>query len=71
MHDYYTYITQAGDTWDMLALDMYDDEKCSDLIIEANPEYSDVIVFPSGIELKLPVLDETETVSDNIAPWRR
>ena len=43
---YYTYTTQEGDTFDLLALDMYDDEKMAHYIIQANPDYSDMIVFP-------------------------
>ena len=32
---YYTYTTQEGDTFDLLALDMYDDEKMAHYIIQA------------------------------------
>ena len=59
-----------GDTFDLLALDMYDDEKMAHYIIQANPDYSDMIVFPGGVELQLPIISSDE-LSDTVAPWRR
>ena len=41
---YYEYTTQDGDTFDLLALDMYNDERLAHYIIEYNPDYADVIV---------------------------
>lgn len=67
---YYTYTTQEGDTFDLLALDMYDDEKMAHYIIQANPDYSDMIVFTGGVELQLPIISSDE-LSDTVAPWRR
>lgn len=67
---YYEYITQEGDTFDLLALDMYNDERLAHYIIEYNPDYSDVIVFEDGVLLKLPVVEAAET-SETIPPWRR
>lgn len=67
---YYEYITQEGDTFDLLALDMYNDERLAHYIIEYNPDYSDVIVFEGGVLLKLPVAEAAET-SETIPPWRR
>ena len=67
---YYEYITQEGDTFDLLALDMYNDERLAHYVIEYNPDYSDVIVFEGGVLLKLPVVEAAET-SETIPPWRR
>ena len=67
---YYTYTTQEGDTFDLLALDMYDDEKMAHYIIQENPDYSDMIVFPGGVELQLPIIS-SDDLSDTVAPWRR
>lgn len=39
---YYEYTTQDGDTFDLLALDMYNDERLAHYIIEYNPDYADV-----------------------------
>jgi len=68
--EYYEYTTQDGDTFDLLALDMYNDERLAHYIIEFNPDYSDVIVFEGGVLLKLPVVEEAET-AETIPPWRQ
>ena len=68
---YCTYTTQAGDTFDLLSLDMYDDEKMAEVIIAANPDYSDTIIFAGGIDLKLPILDGEVEIGEAVAPWRR
>lgn len=67
---YYEYITQDGDTFDLLALDMYNDERLAHYIIEFNPDYSDVIVFGGGVHLKLPNVDDAET-TETVPPWRK
>ena len=67
---YYEYITQEGDTFDLLALDMYNDERLAHYIVEFNPDYSDVIVFEGGVNLRLPVVEAAETL-ETIPPWRR
>lgn len=66
---YYECTTQDGDTFDLLALDMYNDERLAHYIIEYNPDYADVIVFEGGVQLKLPVVEEAET-SETVPPWR-
>ena len=66
---YLTYRTQAGDTFDSLALTMYNDEKLAKYIIEFNPDYSDVIIFDGNIELRLPVVENIET-PETLPPWR-
>lgn len=66
---YYEYTTQDSDTFDLLALDMYNDERLAHYIIEYNPDYADVIVFEGGVQLKLPVVEEAET-SETVPPWR-
>lgn len=67
---FYTYTTKEGDAFDLLALRYYDEEKLAHHIIQANPDYTDVIVFESGIKLTIPVIDEPET-TETKAPWRR
>ena len=37
------YTTRAGDSFDQLALQLYNDEKMAHLIIEANPDYASVV----------------------------
>lgn len=66
---YLTYRTQAGDTFDSLALTMYNDEKLAKYIIEFNPDYADVIIFDGNTELRLPIVENTET-PETLPPWR-
>lgn len=64
------YTTKEGDTFDALALSVYNDEKEAHKIIEANPDYADVIIFDANIPLRIPILDNTEP-PETLPPWRR
>lgn len=69
MHNrYFEYETVTGDTYDMIALDFYKDEKYAIEIIKANPSYREVLIFDSGVTLKIPQIaiqrDET------LPPWK-
>ena len=64
------YKTRAGDTFDELALQVYNNEKMAHHIIELNPDYADVIIFEESVALKIPIFDETEK-PETLAPWRR
>lgn len=54
------YTTVSGDMWDKIAHKIYGTEKVFPILIEANIEYCQTVVFPAGIVLKLPVIDSTE-----------
>ena len=64
------YRTRAGDTFDELALQVYNNEKMAHHIIEQNPDYADVIISEESVTLKIPIFDETEA-PETLAPWRR
>ena len=64
------YQTRAGDTFDELALQVYNNEKMAHHIIEQNSDYADVIIFEESVTLKIPIFDETKT-PETLAPWRR
>lgn len=67
----YNYIkTVEGDTFDALALEFYDDEKQAGLIIQANPDYCDVLIFEADVELKIPIVEFVE-LPETLPPWRR
>lgn len=66
---YIDYTTRLGDTFDELALQVYNNEKMASEIITANPDYADVIIFDEEVTLRIPVLDETAT-PETLAPWR-
>ena len=67
---YKNYITKAGDTFDALALIMYNEEKLAHYIIGFNPDYADVIIFEANIAIKLPVVENAE-MPGTLPPWRR
>ncbi len=66
---YLKYTTRAGDTFDALALTMYNDERLADRIIRYNPDYADVIIFDAGVQLRLPIV-ESDTTPATLPPWR-
>lgn len=70
INGYKTFITRAGDTFDLLALAAYNDEKMASYILEANPLYIGTLVFDAGVSLRIPILKDT-TVPSSLPPWRR
>lgn len=67
---YIKYTTRRGDTFDELALQVYNNEKMASYIIKENPSCADVLIFEEEVELKIPIFDEAET-PETLAPWRR
>jgi hypothetical protein len=67
---YRNYITRAGDTFDALALTMYNEEKLSHYIIGFNPDHADVIIFGANVSLRLPIVENAE-MPETLPPWRR
>lgn len=63
------YVTTQGETWDTISLDFYGSPYRIKELIECNREYSDVLIFETGIELNIPILEEK--VSTTLAPWKR
>lgn len=61
------YKTKSGDTWDMVAKNVYGDELYVSLLMSNNQELLDYFIFPEGIELSLSEIPEEE----NLLPdWR-
>ena len=65
-----THITINGDTFDILALNYYNDEKLASEIIQANPDCCDVLIFDAGVSLIIPDVS-TVTLPETLPPWRR
>ena len=61
------YTTIQGDTWDMIAKKVYDDESYTFLLMEANPQLLDYFVFPEGIVITVP---EKPEETDDMPEWR-
>ena len=61
------YTTIQGDTWDMIAKRVYDDESYTQLLMEANPQLLDYFVFPEGIVVAVP---EKPEENSELPDWR-
>lgn len=64
------YETSQGDTFDLIAYDLYGNEYLASDIVELNPEHCGVLVFDGGEELRVPIYDNPAD-SERVAPWRR
>lgn len=65
-----TYTTISGDEWDVICFKHYGTEMVMDKVIQANPQYMDIVVFPAGIVLTLPEINTVQT-TQNKPPWMR
>ena len=71
----YVYRCSAGETFDKVALNIYDHEKYAADLMNANPGYVRRAVFRGDEVLSLPVVEipENETEHDyapSTAPWK-
>ena len=71
MTEYYSYITKDNDRWDLIAYTFYNDAIKYEPIIEANPNIPITPILKAGLKLKIPVLDETETIKFELPPWKK
>ncbi len=70
MDNYFIYTTVQNDTFDMIALDFWNDEFLAPEIIKENPEYKNIIIFDAGIQLKVPAIDMNKS-PQSMPPWKR
>lgn len=66
------YITNAGDTWDMIAYRVYNDKRRVRELMEAreNRPLLDIEVFSSGVAVATPDVEE-KTAAEDLPEWRR
>nr|DAK09400.1 MAG TPA: tail protein [Caudoviricetes sp.] len=69
--EFYSYITRDGDRWDMISQKYYSNPNLYEEIIKANPEVPIEPVLEAGIKLKIPVLEESETIQFELPPWKK
>lgn len=62
------YTTIQGDMWDGIARKVYGHERHMNVLLDANPEYRDIWVFPSDIILKCPEVSAVKP--SRLPPWR-
>ncbi len=62
------YTTKSGDTWDVIAKQVYGDEYRADLLMAANPEQIHVFLFHAGVVLATPAVENKR--SGTLPPWK-
>ena len=70
MTEYYSYITKDNDRWDSIAHKFYKNATNYEPIIKANPNVPITPILESGIKLKIPILDESNTIKFELPPWK-
>ena len=65
-----SYTTTSGQTWDMIAKELFDNELKCDAIMAANYDHIGTLVFDTGTVLQIPE-EIVEEASSNLPPWRR
>jgi phage tail protein X len=72
---YREHVTIEGERWDQISLRHYGEPFRYEPIIVANPEVAIVPILPSGLVLRIPLLDEAaeSDVLDaaDLPPWKR
>jgi phage tail protein X len=62
------YTTKSGDTWDMIAKEVYGSEYHADVLMASNQEQIETFSFSAGTELSTPELKEEQ---DGLTPvWK-
>lgn len=64
-----TYRTIQGDTWDGIAYKIAGAEEFMTPLMQANPDYAEIVIFPTGVILNIP--DVVIQSADILPPWRR
>ena len=67
-----TYRTKQGDQWDIIAFHHYPNvgrEMCMAVLIDANPDYRETVIFSAGVTLQIP--DIAIPTAMNLPPWKR
>ncbi|MGG1442168.1 tail protein X [Brevibacillus laterosporus] len=64
------YITSQGDMWDAISWNLLGSEYYMDLLIAANPEHKEMVIFPANIQLIIPDVD-TSQIPEHLPPWKR
>ena len=64
-----TYRTIAGDMWDSIAYKTLGDCLLMHLLIKANMQYSEIFIFPAGIEIVIPEIEVERKYT--LPPWKR
>lgn len=64
-----TYTTISGDMWDKIAYEQMGSVLHTDKLIKANVEYAALFVFPAGVVLSIPAVEDVPSME--LPPWKR
>ena len=62
------YSPPSGDTWDMIAKEVYGSEYHADVLMAANAAHIETFIFQAGVELSTPALEEER--NGLLPPWK-
>lgn len=62
------YTTKSGDTWDVIAKEVYGSEYHADALMAANPEHIGTFRFSTGVVLKTPTVEDAR--AGTLPPWK-
>ena len=65
-----TYVTSQGDTWDSIAYDLFGSEEYMGILMDANLDLLDILVFSSGTVIQVPE-EMPEETDDDMPFWRQ
>lgn len=63
------YTTVLGDTWDLIAYKLYGSEHLMSVLIEANPQLWETVLFSADLVIEVPEVTTAATTS--LPPWKR
>lgn len=64
-----TYTTKSGDMWDSIAYEQLGSTGHTARLINANLSHRDTYIFPSGVVLNLPEIEQK--INGLLPPWKR
>ena len=57
--------------WDGIAFKKLGSAAYAEQLIRLNPQYREIYLFPAGIELLLPEVEQATRPAENLPPWKR
>ena len=64
---YKVYRTEKNDTWDLISYKVYGDEFLMNHLRESNKEFLKIVIFPSGVILKVPEVEKI--LKEELPAW--
>ena len=64
-----TYTAISGDMWDQIAYTQMGSVLHTDKLIKANADYAAMFIFPAGVVLTIPEVEEKQSME--LPPWKR